>query len=397
MGTRRRLTRSEVRSVAASLEPGAIGLCHEHACASLETVAAWAGELSSGDFGTSARGRAAFAKALAREVRGQLTARLVAQLHASARPAVRRAVTVAILQLAESLGPLDLTDWLWTAEQVLPPLVMLARKETDAAATAELILLSAALGGTAGAAFVGHAACRAADCALGRGPWRQLMTGMLGQRQAVWVLHRVLELGCLGALGSVALAAVLRKARVIAQAVDFCVINGSEPQTRDVAACSLRLLQQLVLDATANTEEHHHHHQQQQSSHRQHYGANTVAGNERQTRELSKITAVLRQAVSSQSGRTLYGQPILSWECAFGVIMQTEHGLVRPTSPTIFSLASTRHPVFLIILWPEVRISPIAALGCCTQDCGQEPEVDCTELTRALDRLGLGMLQKDSS
>ena len=36
--------------------------------------------------------------------------------------------------------------------------------------------------------------------------------------------------------------------------------------------------------------------------------------------------------------------------------------------------------------------SPVAAPGYCAQDGGEG--VECTELTRALDRLGLGALQK---
>ena len=34
----------------------------------------------------------------------------------------------------------------------------------------------------------------------------------------------------------------------------------------------------------------------------------------------------------------------------------------------------------------------VATLGSCAQDCDKEPKVDCIELSRALDRLGLGML-----
>ena len=382
---------SEVRCVAASLDPGTIALCHEHACVSLErSVAAWVEELTTSDVGNSA----AFAKALAREVRGQLAPRIVAQLDASTRPAVRRAATVAVLHLAESLGPLDLADWLWMAGLVLPPLLMLARKETDAAATVEVVLLSAALGGTAGADFVAFAAITAADCAVGRGPWCRLMTGALGERQSVWLLHRMLELGCQGALGSGALVAVLRQARGMGRGLDFCVQNGLDPHTRDTAVRSLRLLRQL-LDVAANTEMHQsqpspspspspsplpspsqlqqqqqqqqqqpkmaslasellpsrpfgsspRHHPRSKSVHAASHqlpkrGTNNPTSTKRQERELSKIKAVLRQAVSSHSRRTLYGQPIVSWECAFNVIMRAEHGPVRTSNLNFHQLVS---------------------------------------------------------
>lgn len=309
----------QVRRVAASLSPRAIALYHEHACDSLETIAQWAKDLGEGD------GNSAALAALAREVREQLASRIAAQLVASTRPVVRRAATVAVLQLAETFGPLDLADWLWTAERLLPPMLMLARKETDAAATAELIVLSAAMGGPAGAAFVGTSAARAADCARGRGPWRRLMAGALGEGQAVWLLHRVLELGCQGTLSSAALIGVVQRAPTIVQAVRFCTQSAPEPRARDVAARSLRLLQQL-LDATDNSDVLQQPQKQQLAT----PGVSRLNDTERQVRELSKIRATLRQAVSPHCGRTLYGQPIQSWECVFKVIVQAEHGLVCP-------------------------------------------------------------------
>lgn len=347
---------SLVRRVSASLDNHAIALCHEHACSSLEAVADLAEELAAGEGANSAA-----SAALAREVRAELQHRIAAQLSASARPAVRRAATVAVLRLAEYFGPLDLVDWLWTAEQLLPPLALLARKETDAAATAELILLTAALGGAAGVAFVGLVASRAADCAQGRGPWRRFMGGASGERQAAWLMHRVLELCHEGTLGNSALASVLRQAETIARAAGFCAQSGSEPDTRDMAERSLGLLQQLLNPTHDNDMEQRDSFGTPLASklpqpchpspatqrvtcvsttphtplitNLKRSGINRLSSADRQARELLTMAAALRQAVRPSCGRTLYGRPVESWQSVFDAIILTENG---PVFPVVF-------------------------------------------------------------
>ena len=59
-----------------------------------------------------------------------------------------------------------------------------------------------------------------------------------------------------------------------------------------------------------------------------------------------------------------------------------------------FAVDYCRCPCLPEFVCLKVTISLVAALGYCAQDGGEEPEVDCIELTRALDRLGLGTLQR---
>ena len=166
------------------------------------------------------------------------------------RPELRKEAALVVSKLAVALGASS--DWHWSLDFLLPPLIGSADSEVALRAPNVFRALSNSSLPAASSCF-SHLVMQCAECLTGCGRWRRTLKGSHGTLAVLMLLHRLLHQALCGELGAGGVTALLKHCKRLVSAMTAAMDTTADDQDRHIKKYAEQALEYLCrLDTSRN-------------------------------------------------------------------------------------------------------------------------------------------------
>lgn len=166
------------------------------------------------------------------------------------RPELRKEAALVVSKLAVALGASS--DWHWSLDFLLPPLIGSADSEVALSAPNVFRALSNSSLPAASSCF-SHLVMQCAECLTGYGRWRRTLKGSHGTLAVLMLLHRLLHQALCGELGAGGVTALLKHCKRLVSAMTAAMDTTADDQDRHIKKYAEQALEYLCrLDTSRN-------------------------------------------------------------------------------------------------------------------------------------------------